>query len=109
MSQSVMMGDMEVAAPQGISRMSKEDKMLIEMRFANQKKSVAVAYLFLFFTVVGHNFYLGRIGRGVAQLLLCFILIGFIWSFIDIFTTAGTVKKMNQDLYNTLTIDALRN
>jgi hypothetical protein len=61
------------------ARLSDQEKILIEMKYSNAKKSVGVAYLLLALTAVGHNFYLGRTGRGIAQLLLCCVLVGFFW------------------------------
>ena len=80
--------------------MTDNQKMLVEMRFANQKKSVGLAYVFLLFTAIGHNFYLGRIGRGIGQLALCFVLVGFLWILIDLFLLAGMVRTQNQAIYN---------
>ncbi|HYZ30956.1 MAG TPA: TM2 domain-containing protein [Crenalkalicoccus sp.] len=90
------------------ARLSDQEKILIEMKYSNAKKSVGVAYLLLALTAVGHNFYLGRTGRGIAQLLLCCVLVGFFWVLLDWFTLVGTVKSRNSALYNQITMDALR-
>jgi TM2 domain-containing membrane protein YozV len=87
---------------------TQEDKMLVEMRFSNQKKSTGIAYLLLCLTLVGHNFYLGRIGRGILQFLLCFVVVGFFWVLADLFTLAGTVRRQNEGLYNDITLSVLR-
>jgi TM2 domain-containing membrane protein YozV len=79
-----------------------------------QEKSVALAYVLLIFLgQLGiHRFYLGRVGSGLAQLLLgllgwatVWIVIGFIpltilwiWVFIDLFLTAGMVRTANAEL-----------
>ena len=80
-----------------------------------QEKSMGLAYVLLIFLgQLGiHRFYLGRVGTGVAQLLLglvgwatVWIVIGFvplailwIWVFIDLFLTAGMVRKANAELH----------
>jgi len=79
-----------------------------------EEKSMGLAYILLIFLgMLGiHRFYLGRIGTGVTQLLLClvgwttaWILIGFvplgilwIWLFVDLFLTAGMVRASNAKL-----------
>jgi len=83
-----------------------------------EEKSMGLAYVLLIFLgMLGiHRFYLGRIGTGVTQLLLClvgwttaWILIGFfplgilwIWLFIDLFLTAGMVRASNAKLLKTV-------
>jgi len=88
--------------------LSDQRRILIESQFSNQKKSVGIAYFLLIFTGVGRNFYLERPGRGILQFALIFVLIGMIWIAFDIFTLAGTVKSMNEDVYNRLKMKALR-
>ncbi|MFD2738841.1 TM2 domain-containing protein [Sulfitobacter aestuarii] len=86
-----------------------EQQMLVEQRLSNEKKSVGVAYLLWFFTgwIGGHRFYLGKIGSGVAMLILTIlgwltftILIGFvffavvaIWALIDLFLIPGMIDN----------------
>lgn len=76
-----------------------------------QEKSMAVAYVLLIFLgQLGiHRFYVGKVGTGITQLVLglvgwatVWVFIGFIplailwvWVFIDIFQTAGMVRKAN--------------
>jgi TM2 domain-containing membrane protein YozV len=91
-----------------MATLSDQQRILIETQFGNRKKSAGIAYLLLIITMVGHNFYLGRNGRGLLQLVLCLIGVGFIWVLLDLFTLAGTVRSMNADTYNQLTMDALR-
>ncbi|MDB5368785.1 MAG: hypothetical protein JWP20_343 [Roseomonas sp.] len=92
----------------GTGTLTHDNKMLIEMRYSNQKKNTGIAYLLLCLTMIGHNFYLGRIGRGVLQFLLCLIAVGFIWVFVDLFVLAGMVRRQNEALYNDITLSALR-
>jgi TM2 domain-containing membrane protein YozV len=91
-----------------MTSLSDQKRLLIETQYGNRKKSVGVAYLLLFLTGVGHNFYLGRSGRGVLQFFLCLIAVGILWIICDWFTLAGTVKTQNSSIYNDLTMAALR-
>lgn len=63
-------------------------------------KSVGVAYLWwLFFGALGaHQFYLGKVGRGVGYLLtLGWLGVGVI---IDLFTLPSQVRQVNMELAN---------
>lgn len=53
-----------------MSALPVEKLRLVEARVANEKRSVGIAYLLFFFVgALGiHNFYLGRIGRGLAEI-----------------------------------------
>lgn len=83
------------------------------MAFDSRKKSVGTAFLFWFFTggVGGHNFYLGRTGAAVTQLILAvlgwpllfaagagILLLGplGIWLIIDAIGLSGAVRKHNE-------------
>lgn len=84
------------------------------MLFMSNKKSVGVAYLLWFFLglVGGHNFYCGRIGCGVAQLLITLfgglitfgfaIFITLIWAIIDAFLIPGWIRNHNEMLATSL-------
>ena len=102
---------------EGVER--KENTMLErQVIIVKEEKSMGLAYVLLIFLgMLGiHRFYLGRIGTGVTQLLLClvgwttaWILIGFfplgilwIWLFIDLFLTAGMVRASNAKLLKTV-------
>lgn len=90
------------------SNLSTEQMTLVEVRLNNERKSVVVAYLLLLFVGVlgSHNFYVGRTGAGIAQLILFilflltfFIYIGYvffifllIWLFVDLFTIPGFMQ-----------------
>jgi TM2 domain-containing membrane protein YozV len=77
-----------------------EEKMLIEMRVANESPSTATAYLlwiFLWF-VSAHRFYLGRPGSAVIQILCYFIVIGFIWVLIDAFLIPGMIRDKQDEI-----------
>jgi TM2 domain-containing membrane protein YozV len=65
------------------------------------KKTALVAYLLWFFLglVGGHNFYLGRIGVAVTQLILSITVIGLlitvVWVLVDAFLIPGWVRRHN--------------
>jgi len=65
------------------------------------KKTALVAYLLWFFLGLfgGHNFYLGRTGVAVAQLILSITLVGmaitFFWVIVDAFLIPGWVRRQN--------------
>lgn len=88
------------------------------MRFEANKKSMLVAYLLWWFLGMfgGHRFYMGKIGSGLALLLisvfsflLMAVLIGFVtifisftWWLIDAFLIPGMVRDWNNRLVDAL-------
>jgi TM2 domain-containing membrane protein YozV len=71
------------------------------MLYEANKKTAVVAYLLWFFLgwFGAHNFYLGRIGVAVTQLILTItvlgILITFFWVIVDAFLIPGWVRRQN--------------
>jgi TM2 domain-containing membrane protein YozV len=71
------------------------------MLFDANKKSVLVAYVLWFFLGLfgAHNFYLKRIGVGVAQLILTITVIGsvitLVWIIVDAFLIPSWVRNQN--------------
>jgi TM2 domain-containing membrane protein YozV len=69
--------------------------------FEANKKTALVAYLLWFFLGLlgGHNFYLGRTGVAVAQLILSLTVIGLlvtiVWAIVDAFLIPGWVRRQN--------------
>ena len=65
------------------------------------KKTALVAYLLWFFLGLfgAHNFYLGRTGVAVTQLILSLILVGMIitifWVLVDAFLIPGWIRRQN--------------
>lgn len=59
------------------------------------QKSMVVAYVLWFFLgfFSAHRFYTGRVGSAIAQLILNFLVIGLIWTFIDIFLIPSMVRN----------------
>jgi TM2 domain-containing membrane protein YozV len=72
--------------------------------FDANKKEAVVAYLLAFFLgLLGcHNFYLGRTGVAIAQLILTITLVGIIitmiWVLIETFLIHGWVRDQNNRL-----------
>src|SRR5262245_6492224 len=71
------------------------------MLFEANKKTAVVAYLLWFFVGLfgGHNFYLGRTGVAVAQLILSLTIVGMLitifWVLVDAFLIPGWVRNQN--------------
>jgi TM2 domain-containing membrane protein YozV len=71
------------------------------MLYEANKKTALVAYLLWFFLGLfgAHNFYLGRTGVAVTQLILSLILVGMIitifWVLVDAFLIPGWVRRQN--------------
>jgi len=65
------------------------------------RKSAVVAYILWFFLgwFGAHNFYLGRKGVGIAQVLLTISVIGWfitiVWVLVDAFLIPGWVRREN--------------
>jgi len=71
------------------------------MLYEANKKTALVAYILWFFLGLlgAHNFYLGRTGVAVTQLILSIIIIGLpitlIWVLVDAFLIPGWVTQQN--------------
>jgi TM2 domain-containing membrane protein YozV len=71
------------------------------MLYEANKKTALVAYLLWFFLGLfgGHNFYLGRTGVAVTQLILSLIFVGLIitifWVLVDAFLIPGWIRRQN--------------
>src|ERR1700744_6454013 len=78
---------------------SKEGRPLLV--FAPPRKSAVIAYILWFFLgwFGAHNFYLGRKGVGIAQVLLTISLVGWlitvVWVLVDAFLIPGWVRREN--------------
>ena len=78
------------------------------LMFNVNKKDVCAAYaLWFFFGYFGaHNFYLGRTGVAVTQLILTLSIVGlmitFFWHLVDAFLIPGWVRRENSMLAWTL-------
>lgn len=90
-----------------------QDRILIEQRVANDKPSMATAYVLgVFLGIFGaHRFYLDRKGSGIAMLILSITIIGLIitfpWHIIDWFLIGGWVREKTEDLRRDYTMQAL--
>ena len=71
------------------------------MLYEANKKTALVAYILWFFLGLfgAHNFYLGRTGVAVVQLILSLIIVGLvitiIWVLVDAFLIPGWVRRQN--------------
>ena len=88
--------------------LSVEQLTYVEARLANERKSIVLAYVLWFFLgwFGGHNFYIGRSGRALVQLLLTligiattFFFVGYVvfgvvglWILIDAFLIPGAIR-----------------
>jgi TM2 domain-containing membrane protein YozV len=74
------------------------------MLFEANKKTALTAYILWFFLGLlgGHNFYLGRTGVAVAQLILTLTVVGMaitvFWVLVDAFLIPGWVRNQNNML-----------
>lgn len=100
-----------------------EERILIEQHVTNSAKSPAAAYLLWFFLGWAgiHRFYLGRMGSGLAMLLLNVIggltvafIVGFfllgiwaLWWIVDLFLISGMIDAQKNELRARLTQQAL--
>jgi TM2 domain-containing membrane protein YozV len=71
------------------------------MLYEANKKTALVAYLLWFFLGLfgAHNFYLGRTGVAVTQLILSLIVVGMVitifWVLVDAFLIPGWIRRQN--------------
>ena len=74
-----------------------QQQILVESRLANEGKSVVLAYVFWFFLgfFSAHRFYL-KSNAAILQLILNFLIVGLIWTFIDLFLIPGMVAKARE-------------
>jgi TM2 domain-containing membrane protein YozV len=73
----------------------------VMMLYEANKKTALVAYILWFFLGLfgAHNFYLGRTGVAVAQLILSLIIVGMVitifWVLVDAFLIPGWIRRQN--------------
>lgn len=78
--------------------LSTQQQILVESRLANEGKSMVLAYVFWFFLgfFAAHRFYL-KSNVAILQLILNFLVIGMIWTLIDVFLIPGMVNKARDE------------
>jgi TM2 domain-containing membrane protein YozV len=93
-------------AQAGQGPMSKDARTLL--LYDANRKSAVIAYILWFFLgwFGAHNFYLGRKGVGIAQVLLTISLVGWlitvVWVLVDAFLIPGWVRRENNLLLTQL-------
>jgi len=90
--------------------LSTNQMILIEQRVTNDSKNAMVAYLLWFFLgwLSAHRFYLGKPVSAILQIISYFVLIGFVWWFIDAFLIPGIIKSHRDRLRERLTAEMER-
>ncbi len=70
------------------------EKIFIETRASNERKSAGAAYLLWLFLgwVSAHRFYLGKPVTAILQILSYFALIGIVWWVIDLFLIPSIIR-----------------
>jgi TM2 domain-containing membrane protein YozV len=97
MSDERSIGIVQAAQQQG--PLSKDARTLL--LYDANRKSAVIAYILWFFLgwFGAHNFYLGRKGVGIAQVLLTISVIGWfitlVWVVVDAFLIPGWVRRQN--------------
>ena len=83
---------------------STTDIAMVEQRVEREAPNAGAAYLLWFFLwwVSAHRFYLGRPGTAILQILSYFVLIGFVWAFVDAFLIPGMIRDREQQIRNRL-------
>ncbi|CCE97200.1 putative TM2 domain-containing protein [Sinorhizobium fredii HH103] len=98
--------------------LSTAEQILIEQRVTNESKSTAVAYLLWIFLggLGAHRFYIGRVGSGLAILVLMivgillapvgvgtiFLVPAVIWMLVDAFLIPGMIQQQKEEVRSTL-------
>jgi large-conductance mechanosensitive channel len=88
--------------------LSTQQQILVEARLANEGKSMLLAYVFWFFLgfFAAHRFYL-KSGVAWLQLVLNFLIVGLIWTFIDAFLIVGMVNKSRDEARRRIVADVV--
>lgn len=77
---------------------SNEKKMLLSVEMKNP---MTVFIISLFVGYLGiDRMYMGQVGLGILKLILNLMLIGGLWSFIDLFLVYSKTKELNYENLN---------
>lgn len=79
---------------QGLSGRQKETALTL---YGSRAKKTWLAYVLMFVFVL-YYFYLGKPIRNIILWILCTILIGWVWWFIDLFRLPGLVRDRNVEI-----------
>lgn len=90
-----------------LSKLNERQKNYVTSQLATRSKESAIAYLC--WVILGaHYFYFGKPLKNIILWLTCFILIGVIWWFIDLFRIPGMVKEYNRELFFLIVDEAIQ-
>lgn len=80
--------------------LSIEEKMYVEQQVTNQSQSVVLAYVFWFFLglLSAHRFYLGRPISAMTQIFLNILIVGLLWTLVDLFLIPGMIRANQEEL-----------
>jgi TM2 domain-containing membrane protein YozV len=99
------MTDLPPAARQRINRGGgvSDDARALMLYEANKKTALVAYILWLFLGLIGgHNFYLGRTGIAVTQLIIGLTVVGLVitivWMLVDAFLIPGWIRERNNAL-----------
>lgn len=92
-----------------------EEQLVVNSEVEKNKKNPIVAYLLAIFlgTLGIHRFYMGKVGSGVAMLLITVLTLGFgvaitgIWNIVDLFLINGWLKEDQDKLEEKATLEVL--
>src|SRR5882724_13149308 len=99
------MTDLPPAARQRINQSGgvSDDARALMLYEANKKTALVAYILWLFLGLIGgHNFYLGRTGIAVTQVILSLTVVGLVitvvWVVVDAFLIPGWIRERNNAL-----------
>lgn len=74
--------------------------MFVEQQVTNQSQSIALAYVFwaCLGLVSAHRFYLGRPISAMTQIFFNILLVGLLWTLIDIILIPGMLRANQEEL-----------
>ncbi|GAB5468553.1 MAG: TM2 domain-containing protein [Rhodospirillales bacterium] len=82
-------------------------RLLVEQRLGNEAPSMGIAYLL--WALLGlfslHRFYIGETKSAILQVVLNFLVIGLIWTLIDVFLIPGLVRRRREELRSQITLE----
>jgi TM2 domain-containing membrane protein YozV len=83
-----------------MQELSTNQLLLLQMNMRDKVKSSTTALMLCLFLggIGAHEYYLGKIGRGLVYTLLCWTFIPCLISLIQLFTITGRVQRENANI-----------